>query len=44
MSVEFYVRLRDACETEIERLKPEELKEKPQTKAVTEDNFFLNYK
>ena len=44
MSVEFYVRLRDACDSEIERLKPGELKEKPQTKAVAEDNFFLNYK
>jgi hypothetical protein len=43
MSVEFFVRLRDACETEIERLKPAELQEKPQTKAVAEDNFFLNY-
>jgi len=27
MSVEFFVRLRDACDAEIERLKPKEIKE-----------------
>jgi len=43
MSVEFYVRLRDACNSEIERLKPSEAKDQPQTKAVSESNFDLTY-
>ena len=43
MSIEFLVRLRDACDAEIERLKPSEAKDQPQTKAVSESNFDLTY-
>jgi len=43
MSVEFFVRLKDACDAEIERLKPSEAKDQPQTKAVLESNFDLTY-
>jgi len=42
--VEYFVKVRDAASEALEQLTPEEVKEKPQTKAVAEDNFFLNYK